>query len=275
MPSDQLERLNSVLAGRYAIERELAQGGMATVYLANDLRHHRKVAVKVLRPELAAALGADRFTREIAIAARLNHPHILALYDSGAVGGHLFYVMPYIRGESLRQRLEREKQLDIEDALADHSAGGFGPGLRPRPAPGPSGHQAGEHPYIRGRGDGRRLRHRPGRERRARRSADHQWTRAGDPALHESGAGVRGARPGRPERCLQSRLRALRVAHRRAALYRGHRPCGDREAFHRSHSVGPKDSIRGAASPWIRRSPRLCPESLPIVSPVAAPSWRP
>jgi serine/threonine-protein kinase len=118
MPSDQLERLNSALAGRYAIERELARGGMATVYLADDLRHHRKVAVKVLRPELAAALGADRFTREIAIAARLNHPHILALYDSGAVGGHLFYVMPYIRGESLRQRLEREKQLDIEDALA-------------------------------------------------------------------------------------------------------------------------------------------------------------
>ena len=118
MPTDQLEGLNAALAGRYAIERELAQGGMATVYLADDLKHGRKVAVKVLRPELAAALGPDRFTREIAIAARLNHPHILALYDSGEAAGRLFYVMPYIEGESLRQKLTREKQLTFEDALS-------------------------------------------------------------------------------------------------------------------------------------------------------------
>ncbi len=91
---------------------------MATVYLAHDVKHHREVALKVLRPELAAALGPDRFLREVEIAARLNHPHILALYDSGETNGFLFYVMPYVAGESLRHRLEREKQLPIEEALA-------------------------------------------------------------------------------------------------------------------------------------------------------------
>src|SRR3954447_13091933 len=118
MSFDSLERLNTVLAGRYAIEREIAKGGMATVYLADDLRHGRKVAVKVFRPELASAVGPDRFAREIAIAAQLNHPHILALYDSGEVPEGLFYVMPYVSGESLRQRLQREKQLPIDDAIA-------------------------------------------------------------------------------------------------------------------------------------------------------------
>ncbi len=118
MPPDQLDRLNAALAGRYSIEREIARGGMATVYLADDLRHHRKVAVKVLRPELAAALGPDRFAREIAVAAQLNHPNILALHDSGEGDGLLFYVMPYIRDESLRQKLRREKQLAIDEALA-------------------------------------------------------------------------------------------------------------------------------------------------------------
>src|SRR5262245_60075863 len=117
MLTEQRDRLNAALAGRYAIERALGSGGMATVYLADDLKHHRKVAVKVLRPELASVLGADRFLREVAIAAQLNHPHILALYDSGAAAGSLFYVMPYIKGESLRQKLEREKQLPIEEAL--------------------------------------------------------------------------------------------------------------------------------------------------------------
>jgi len=118
MQTDQRDRLNAALAGRYAIERELGSGGMATVYLAHDVKHHREVALKVLRPELAAALGPDRFLREVEIAARLNHPHILALYDSGETNGFLFYVMPYVAGESLRHRLEREKQLPIEEALA-------------------------------------------------------------------------------------------------------------------------------------------------------------
>jgi len=114
---DVLDTLRRALADRYAIERELGQGGMATVYLAEDLRHHRKVAIKVLRPELAAAMGPDRFLREIEIAAQLAHPNILPLLDSGEAHGTLFYVMPYVEGESLRDRLEREKQLPLDDAL--------------------------------------------------------------------------------------------------------------------------------------------------------------
>jgi len=118
LQTDQLERLNAALAGRYAVERELGSGGMATVYLADDLKHRRKVAVKVLRPELASIIGPDRFLREIEIAAKLNHPHILALYDSGRAGEFLFYVMPYVKGQSLRHRLHREKPLPIEEAIA-------------------------------------------------------------------------------------------------------------------------------------------------------------
>ena len=114
---DLLERLQPALADRYAVERELGQGGMARVFLAQDLKHHRPVAIKVLRPELAAALGAERFLREIETAARLTHPHILPLHDSGEVSGCLYYVMPYIAGESLRERLQREQQLPLDDAL--------------------------------------------------------------------------------------------------------------------------------------------------------------
>src|SRR2546421_12728590 len=102
--ADQFQQLRAALADRYTIERELGRGGMATVYLAQDLKHHRKVAIKVLRPELAAALGPERFLREIDTAARLNHPHILPLHDSGQADGFLYYVMPYIEGESLRDR---------------------------------------------------------------------------------------------------------------------------------------------------------------------------
>src|SRR2546422_114121 len=97
--ADQLARLKAALADRYAIQRELGRGGMATVYLARDLKHGRLVAIKVLRPEIAAALGPERFLREIEVAARLTHPHILALHDSGQTGGSLYYVMPYIEGD--------------------------------------------------------------------------------------------------------------------------------------------------------------------------------
>ena len=107
MTSLQLDRLGSALAGRYAIDRVIGRGGMATVYLAHDLKHGRKVAIKVLHPELGSLLGPDRFTREIQIAASLNHPHILPLYDSGLAEGLLYYVMPYIRGGSLRERIGR------------------------------------------------------------------------------------------------------------------------------------------------------------------------
>jgi serine/threonine protein kinase/tetratricopeptide (TPR) repeat protein len=115
---NQLERLGIALAGRYAVERELGQGGMATVYLADDLKHRRQVAIKVLRPELGSVLGPDRFTREIQVAASLNHPHILPLYDSGELDQLLYYVMPYVRGESLRQKLRREKHVAIDEAIA-------------------------------------------------------------------------------------------------------------------------------------------------------------
>jgi eukaryotic-like serine/threonine-protein kinase len=113
----RLERLRTALADQYVVERELGAGGMARVYLAQDRKHRRHVAMKVLKPEVAAALGADRFLREIETAARLNHPHILPLFDSGGATGLLYYVMPFVEGESLRDRLTREKQLPLEDAL--------------------------------------------------------------------------------------------------------------------------------------------------------------
>ncbi|MDX2120921.1 MAG: protein kinase [Gemmatimonadota bacterium] len=115
--TDAAQRLSSALADRYRLERELGQGGMATVYLAEDLKHRRKVAVKVLRPELAAVIGADRFVHEIRTVAALQHPHILGLIDSGEVQGTAYYVMPFVEGESLRDRLAREKQLPVTDAV--------------------------------------------------------------------------------------------------------------------------------------------------------------
>jgi serine/threonine-protein kinase len=126
--ADLRERLQAALTERYAIEGELGQGGMATVYLARDLRHDRKVAIKVLKPDLAAVIGAERFLREIRTLAHLQHPHILGLIDSGEVGGTAYYVMPYVEGESLRQRLRREKQLPIADAvrIASEIAGALG-----------------------------------------------------------------------------------------------------------------------------------------------------
>jgi serine/threonine protein kinase/Tol biopolymer transport system component len=115
--TDVSARLTAALADRYVIGRELGQGGMATVFLADDVRHRRKVAVKVVHPELAAVLGAERFLSEIHVTAALQHPHILPLFDSGQAEGQLFYVMPYVEGESLRSRLEREHQLPIDEAV--------------------------------------------------------------------------------------------------------------------------------------------------------------
>jgi len=115
--SELLTVLTESLAGTYAVERELGRGGMATVFLAQDVKHGRQVAVKVLHPELASSMGAERFQREIEIAARLQHPNILPLYDSGAAGEFLYYVMPFVEGESLRDRMDREKQLPLEDAV--------------------------------------------------------------------------------------------------------------------------------------------------------------
>jgi len=113
----EVAQVTRALAGRYRIERVLGEGGMATVYLADDPKHDRKVAVKVMRPELAATLGADRFLREVQIAAKLNHPNILAMHDSGATDGLLYYVMPYVEGESLKEKLERDGALAPDEAL--------------------------------------------------------------------------------------------------------------------------------------------------------------
>jgi serine/threonine-protein kinase len=115
--NELLEKLKAALSDRYDVERELGQGGMATVFLARDIRHERKVAIKVLHEDLGAAVGAERFRREISIATSLTHPNILTLYDSGEAAGMLFYVMPFIEGESLRHRMDREKQLPIDQAL--------------------------------------------------------------------------------------------------------------------------------------------------------------
>ena len=111
------ERLSTALDERYVLEREIGRGGMATVYLARDARHSRQVALKVLDPELGAVLGPDRFLSEIRVTANLQHPTLLPLFDSGQAGGLLFYVMPFVEGESLRSRLDREKQLPVDDAV--------------------------------------------------------------------------------------------------------------------------------------------------------------
>ena len=115
--ADVLDLLRTALEERYAVERLIGEGGMATVYLANDIRHDRKVAIKVLRPELAASIGADRFLREIKVAAKLQHPNILPLYDSGEASDFLYYVMPFVEGESLRALMEREQQLSLPDSI--------------------------------------------------------------------------------------------------------------------------------------------------------------
>jgi hypothetical protein len=115
--TQQTDRLNTALAGRYRIERQLGEGGMASVYLAEDLKHDRKVALKLLKPELAAVLGADRFVVEIKTTASLQHPHILPLFDSGTADGFLFYVMPFIEGETLRDKLNRETELGVDEAV--------------------------------------------------------------------------------------------------------------------------------------------------------------
>ncbi|MDQ3082027.1 MAG: protein kinase [Gemmatimonadota bacterium] len=109
--------LQTALADRYRIERELGAGGMATVYLASDLKHDRDVAIKVLKPDLSQTLGAERFLREIQLAAKLSHPHILPLFDSGDAGGVLFYVMPRVAGISLRDRLDDTKQFPVDEAV--------------------------------------------------------------------------------------------------------------------------------------------------------------
>ena len=114
---DPISKLNAALGGHYEVEREVGRGGMATVYRAHDVRHNRPVAIKVLHSHLSESLGPERFLREIQIAGRLQHPHIVPMYDSGRADDLLYYVMPFVEGESLRDRLNRDRQLPVNDAL--------------------------------------------------------------------------------------------------------------------------------------------------------------
>ena len=173
--------LNAALAGRYRIERDLGEGGMASVYLAQDLKHDRKVALKLLKPELAAVLGADRFVVEIKTTAALQHPHILPLFDSGTADGFLFYVMPFIEGETLRDKLNRETQLGVDEAvrIAREVLDALAVCARARHrAP---RREAGEHPAARRTRDGGGLRDRARSERRGGRRMTQTGLSLGTP----------------------------------------------------------------------------------------------
>ena len=243
-----LSRLQSALSDRYRLDREIGAGGMATVYLAQDVRHDRRVALKVLRPELAAVIGAERFLAEIKLTANLQHPHILPLFDSGEADGYLFYVMPFVEGETLRDRLNREKQLPVADAIRiasevasaldyAHRHGVVHRDIKP------------ENILLHdGPGAGGRLRHRARREQGERHPDDRDRHVARHAALHESRAGDGRAGDHRPLRRLRARRRAVRDADRRAAVHRHHRagdrgPGGDRDARARSapqrHTIPP------------------------------------
>ena len=179
--ADVLDLLRTALEERYAVERLIGEGGMATVYLADDIRHDRKVAIKVLRPELAVSIGADRFLREIKVAAKLQHPNILPLYDSGEAAGFLYYVMPFVEGESLRDLLEREQQLSLHGRDPAHLRHRRCTLLRPRQKARPPRYQAGEHPAPRRTRPGGRLRHRAGSERSRREKLTETGMAVGTP----------------------------------------------------------------------------------------------
>jgi hypothetical protein len=262
--------LADALRGRYTLERELGRGGMATVYLAQDIRYCRPVAVKVLHPELAPALGPERFLREIAVAARLQHPHLLPLYDSGAAGDLLYYVMPYVPGGSLRKRLSREGQLPLDDASGSR-ARSPGAGLCPR---------AGVvHRDIKPRNSARGTR-RCWRifgiaraPERGRRGAAHRNRVTLAPGLQESRAGRRGPPSRRAERYLLAGLRAVRDARGRAP-FTG--PTGQavmaRHALIRcQHPHGSRHRPRGRPSGSSSRRSRKC---RPIATPPPSSSPR-
>ena len=218
----EVAQVRRALAGRYQVERVLGEGGMATVYLAHDQKHNRKVAVKVMRPELAATLGADRFLREVEIAAQLSHPHILPMHDSGEADGILYYVMPYVEGETLQERLAKEGQLSVNDAMrlarevAEALAYAHTRGIIHRDIkPGNILLQSG-HALVADFGIARAL-------GRGGRGAHQDRPRGRHAAVHGAGAGHRRARGGRPGRHLRAGRGAVRDGGRRAAL---HRPDG-------------------------------------------------
>ena len=234
----------AALADRYRVERELGRGGMATVYLAHDLRHDRPVALKVLRPELAASLGPERFLQEIRIAARLQHPHILPVHDSGEAAGRLWYTMPYVEGESLRQRLAREGQMSLDQAVKivgqvlsalgyAHAHGVIHRDIKPENIL-----MEGDEAVVADFGVARAI----------TAAGDSRLTETGlrprHAHVHEPGAGRRQPRPGRAQRPVRDRLRAVRDARGPAAVRRGHRPAA---------AGAPRDGSGAAAPDRARR----------------------
>ena len=231
--TDPITRLNAALDGRYRVEREIGEGGMAVVYLAEDLRHERNVALKVLKPELAAVVGAERFLAEIKTTANLQHPHILPLHDSGEADGFLFFVTPYIEGDTLRDKIDREKQLGIEEALditkkvasaLDHAHKhgvvhrDIKPGNILLSAEGePTVADFGIALAVAQAGGGR---------------VTETGLSVGHPPLHESETDDRGSGCRSAGGCLCSGLCALRDAHGRAALSGKHCAGGPREDPH-------------------------------------------
>ncbi len=276
------DRLAAALADRYAIQRELGAGGMATVYLAHDLKHDRQVAIKVLRPELAAVIGAERFLSEIKTTANLQHPHILPLFDSGVADGFLFYVMPYVEGESLRDRLTHEKQLPVADAVRlasevaaaldyAHRHGVIHRDIKP------------ENVMLH---DGAALVADFGIALAASKAGGDRMTETGmslgTPTYMSPRAGDGRAGDHRPLRCLRAGLHDLRDADRRTALHRpdrpGHRRQGDdRRARQRSPASGRASrptSRRRCSRRWRRPRPTASAARRSSPRPSATPATR-
>ena len=216
----EVAKVTEALAGRYKVEKVIGEGGMATVYLATDQKHKRKVAVKVMRPELAATLGAERFLREVEIAGQLSHPHILPMYDSGESDGLLYYVMPYVPGETLREKLQREGALPADEALrlarevAEALAYAHRQGIIHRDIKPANILLSEGHALVADFGIARAVGEGGGEQLTAHRH------RRRDAAVHGAGAGDGRQGSGWPRRRVRHRRRALRNAGGRAAVHR-------------------------------------------------------
>ena len=259
--SDIAARLRTALEDRYLIEEEIGRGGAATVFLAEDIKHARKVAIKVLRPGTPGGYEPQRFLREIRIAARLAHPQILPLHDSGECEGLLYFVMPYA-GLRVAARPARARRAAAgRRGAAHHARRGRGAGLRPPPQRDPPGHQAGEHPAAGRRAGGGRLRGGHGHLRRRRRQRLHHRPRLRrrHPGVHEPRAGQRRGRARRPDRPVQPRVRPVRDAGGCAAVRRQRRAGHHGAARGRGPGADPDPPSRPCRPPWSGRSSARSP----------------